>query len=164
MRIQILAMVAWSLAACSPQRAEGVDINSKWSVAQGKFNGSALFLRINRGVASLMADPRYKDRVGVAVPLVHPSAEGLPGEAELKELSEIETALGEELESDSSSLPVLVITTNGMREFVYYTADPATFEPAVQRVRRSIKHHQLESYMQPDPDWSVYREFSNEFR
>jgi len=131
-----------------------------WVVAQGDYNGRPLFARINTGARGMAGDPGYGHRVGVAVPLLDPNADGLPGPEESAQLDEVEQKLVPALTSGGTAVFVLAITTSGMREFVFYTSKPAAVEPCLQRVSALVETHELEHVVEEDPAWVVFEQFA----
>jgi hypothetical protein len=131
---------------------------SKWSILNGQYQGHPLFVRRNDSAKSLLANSEYRWRVGIAVSLTNPNQHGLPIEPEMTLLSNIEAALQSNLESDQSAILVLVITTKGMREFVFFTRVPDV-EPAIAAVRVKFPNQTLHSYVKEDKDWNVYKQF-----
>jgi hypothetical protein len=105
----------------SPDR---LPVAGPWLVAKGKHNGQDMFVRRNTGYLQLKSVAGYEHQVGIAVPLKKPEETGLPGAAELAQLSEIEDIICSSLEEQAESLLVAVITTGGMQKYVLYTRDP----------------------------------------
>lgn len=58
------------------------------------------------------------------------------------------------------SLLVAVITTSGMREFVFYTREPEHVKQRFAGLRRSITSHEIQLMIQPDKKWKVYAQFT----
>lgn len=133
---------------------------AEWLVSQGQMNGKPIFVRRNQSAASLVGHPSYRFRVGVAVSLLKPRADGLPANAEMEVLNLIEDKLCSALESSEHSLHVLAITTQSMREFVFYTRSPDAAAQAIESVRASVQTHELQSYVEEDPQWEVYAQFA----
>ena len=48
-----------------------------------------------------------------------------------------------------------------MREFVFYTTNADAVRAAFAPLQSSIQSHELQLMIQPDPEWSVYRQFSD---
>jgi len=142
------------------KRAPVYPTESHWSVGRGMHDGMPIFVRRNTSAASLAGHPDYRFRVGVAIPLKSPKADGLPGNDEMNELNAIEDALCARLEVNRESLHVLSITTQGMREFIFYTRSPAEVEPALEALRSEVAGHELQSYVAEDPKWGVYAHFA----
>jgi hypothetical protein len=131
-----------------------------WSVAHGELEGRPFFVRRNATAALLAGHPEYRFRVGVAVPLRGPNSDGLPTNEEMEELNVIEDSLCRCLEREQEALQVLAITTAGMREFVFYARSPALVGPCLTSLRSRITTHELQSYVEEDPKWSLYARFA----
>jgi len=97
--------------------------------------------------------------VGVAVPLHAPEPNGLPGTDESIALGEIEDNLLSALCASRQTIPALVITTGGFREFVFYTSVPHEAAKALENLRDTTSSHKLQFYVESDPKWQVYRDF-----
>ena len=137
-----------------------IDPEGRWSVSQGTYEGKPLFARINMSLKSLVGHPEYSSQVGVAVPLHTPNEHGFPTQKESEELNSIEDSLCSELLVDNESLFAVVITTNGMREFVFYTSDPTSAQAKVAKVSQLVTGHEVQLMVQPDPEWNVYKRFA----
>ena len=133
---------------------------SKWTVLEGAHGGRPLFARRNDSASNLAGHPEYRFRIGVAVPLKCPNEHGLPGKDEMSELSAIEDTLVPRLESDQRSLQVLAITTGGVREFVFYTRDPAFSQRVLDALRSEVTSHEVQAYIEEDPKWDAYAQFA----
>ena len=132
-----------------------------WSVSQGEFDDRPIIIRINTGAASIADDSGFGHRVGVAMPLRKPDQRGFPQAKECAELDAIEDELVLALAAEGTAVFVLVITTAGMREFVFYTSEPASVGPALSRIEESVETHEIQHVLEEDPDWAVYNTFAN---
>jgi len=132
---------------------------SHWTVLGGEFNGLPLVVRRNDSARELRGHVAYRHRVGIAIPLLHPDASGLPTPEESAVLDEIEDALVTALEAQQDALEVLVVTTNSMREFVFYTRVPASIESRLRSIRASFTGHDLQFYVADDREWEGFAEF-----
>ncbi len=135
-------------------------VESIWSILQGQENGRPMIFRRNVSAKTLSVNSEYVHRVGVAIPRLKPNEMGLPLKEEMEELSRIETALCEQLEKDQMAIMVLVITTGGMREFVFYTRIPEMVDPILDDIRKKFSTHVIQSYIEEDKTWLVYRKIS----
>ena len=131
-----------------------------WSIATHRPGSPALILRINVGAAALRGHPDFATQVGIAVPFRDPDPNGFPGPAEDAEVRALEEALRAALMPEQRTVLVAVLTTEGMREFVWYTRDPKRVRKAVTAVANELRTHQVQLIMQEDPDWEVYAAFS----
>lgn len=131
-------------------------VDGPWTVATGTNNGQEMFVRRNTGYSQFKRVPGYDHQVGIAVPLRNPEPNGLPGTAELAQLSEIEDTICSSLEDQAESLMVAVITTSGMQEYVFYTRDPQSVQQRFKDLRERITSHELQLLIQMDNPWRVY--------
>jgi Family of unknown function (DUF695) len=133
---------------------------SSWSVLQGEHDGRPMFVRRNDSARQLLRHPEYRHRVGVAIAFREHRFDGLPTENETPVLLRIEDALAQELEADQVSLQVLSITTNDMRELVFYTRAPSIVPAVVEKVQARFRSHRIQHYVKDDPRWTVYKHFA----
>src|SRR5215471_3398461 len=94
-------------------------VEESWSILRGENNGQPMFVRLNTGARAVAGSAAYGIRVGVAIPLRNPRPDGLPDKVESEQLRSIEDALI--VASNEHAILVAIITTSGMREFVFYT-------------------------------------------
>ncbi len=66
------------------------DYPNVWSIGQGMRENKPIFVRIRNGLNEAIGHPEYPFQIGVAVPLLHPTKDGLSTDAEAKELERIE--------------------------------------------------------------------------
>jgi Family of unknown function (DUF695) len=131
-------------------------VDGPWSIAEGERSGGAMIIRTNTGYRDYGNVPGYEHQVGIAVPLKSPEAKGLPEAAEDAVLSDMEDTICSSLEEQAESLFVAVITTGGMREFVFYTREPHRVEQRVGELRQRITSHEIQLMIQSDKTWRVY--------
>jgi hypothetical protein len=143
------------------QTLDQLPINGPWTIAEGENNGRVLILRWNEGYRSLRPVPGYEHQVGIAVPLTAPEQTGLPSVAEDAELGQIEDLVCDRLQDHAQSLLVAVITTDGMREFVFYTRDPEHVKGCLEQLRKDIPSHEVQMIVQVDKEWRVYGQLSS---
>jgi len=134
--------------------------DSKWSVLNGEQNGKPMFIRRNESAKLLATHPEYSSRVGIAIPLLEPNEHGLPTNDEMASLNTIEDKLVGSLESNQDSLQVLSITTNGMREFVFYTRNPKAVQLAISKISSEVSEYELQYYIEEDKKWKLYKQFT----
>ncbi len=133
-------------------------ISDRWSVVQFDSNGSPGFARVRQDLTKEIRD-YFEYRIGVAIPLNAPDEHGFPQGDEFDQLSNIEDKLASQIEHAGNGVQVIAITSNGMREFVFYVRNRRVANKAVNQVKGSIAGHELQSYVKHDPDWVVYQQF-----
>lgn len=128
----------------------------EWIVTQGQNDGKPMLVRLKISLKDAIGHPDYKYQVGVAVPLISPTTDGLVKDNEAEVLTKIEDSLCDTLVNCVLSA---VITTNGMREFVFYAPEwkPEELDAQVKAVEAKQKTHQLQFMMQQDPGWSTFK-------
>ena len=134
-------------------------VQQSWSMFQGEYDGKPLLARANVALKPFVGHPNYLHQVGVAVPFHTPDENGFPTSEEAAELMDIEDKICAELEVGNESLFAAVITTGGMREFVFYTSNPKKVELKLKALRDTIASHDVQRMIKDDKDWSVYRQF-----
>ena len=142
------------------KRVFAYPVNSKWVVMEGKHGENAMFVRRNISATELAGSPEFRHRVGVAVPLNAPNELGLPDDSEAVQLNAIEDSLNLVLCSGQNALQVLVITTSGMREFIYYTREPKACPLAFDAVQAEARSHKLQAYVAEDPKGRLFAQFN----
>ncbi len=107
-----------------------------WAIAQGAIDGKPIFVRFRQGLKDAVGIPKYPFQIGIAVPLQHPTEQGLTTHAEGEQLQKIEDDLQTALCTSDSAVFALAITHNGMREFVFYANEwtPEVFEKKVKAI------------------------------
>lgn len=139
---------------------EALDLTEAWSMARGRHGSDPMIVRVNRGVSAAIRHPAYTHQVGVAVPLNAPDEHGFPSPDESAQLDAIENLLVSRLTPDRQCLFVAVISTGGMREFVFYSSAAAATHERLQELASEVTDHEVQHRVQPDPKWRVYRRLS----
>ena len=134
-------------------------VKDTWDLAQTVSNGRPMFLRVNTGLRAVMGKPPSAHRVGVTFVLRAPNEHGLPDTAESETLNQFEDALLPALGVPGPAYLAVVITTNGFREFVFYTSTPESVAAKLDALRAQFAANEIQSYVERDADWDVYRSF-----
>jgi len=137
----------------SPDR---LPVDGPWSIGEGQNNGQIMIVRSNTGYREFGNVPGYDHQVGIAVPLKKAETTGLPSPAEDALLGEVEDVICNSLEEHAESLLVAVISTGGMREFVFYTREPQRVQQRFEQLRTRITSHEIQLVIQPDRTWRIY--------
>ena len=139
---------------------DDLPLDGPWSVGEAEKNGKVIMVRSNSGYRTFGSVQGYDHQLGIAVPLRLPRPSGLPWPHEDAELGVIEDQVCRSMEEDAESLFLAVITTNAMREFVFYTCAPKRAEQRFQKLRAQISTHNLQLAIRPDKEWQVYQQFA----
>ncbi len=130
-----------------------------WSASEGEYEGKPMFIRVRSSLKEAVGHPEYPFQIGIAIPLVEPTPQGLPVDDEAEILWSIEDKLVEVL--GDSAILALLVTTDGMREIVFYAKEwqPEEFERKVGDVNKLFPSHELQFMMQYDPEWQTFKSF-----
>jgi len=101
--------------------SDQLPIDGPWAIKDGESDGNIMIVRSNSGYRHLGSVPGYEYQVDIAVPLHVPGTTGPPSWEENAELLAIEDVPCPALQEEAQSLLVAIITTSGMKEFVFYT-------------------------------------------
>ncbi len=132
---------------------------SKWNVSTGSHDGRAMIVRRNQSATDLIGHVDYAHRVGFAMPLLTPNEDGLPTGEESSVLNEIEDALADSIETGQDGLLTVIVTTSGMREFVFYTRKPGDIESVATAIRQAFPSYDIQFYIASDKNWDGYKQF-----
>jgi Family of unknown function (DUF695) len=133
------------------------DAPDEWDILEGTHNGGPMIVRLRSGLRASAGHKDFGIQIGVAVPLKDPSSNGLPTTGEDHQLGTIEARLSRDLESSGRAVLAAVITTSGMREFVFYSGSKDWIQDWANGLQATTDTHQIQVLSQSDPKWSVYR-------
>ncbi|WIF67514.1 DUF695 domain-containing protein [Metapseudomonas otitidis] len=130
-------------------------------------NWDFYFARVDDRPASLFVDlgaveqapiERLPAMAYVRVEMNAPRGDGLSSNEEYDALIALEDAVLPKLEGADHAY-VGRCTTNGCRDFFFYTAHPQGWEARVAEAFRGFPDYRFEAGSNPDPGWSTYLEY-----
>lgn len=130
-----------------------------WVVAKAQSAEAPVILRINSGARKYIAHPELPMRLGVTVGFNAPTEHGFCTPEEGEQLSQIEDRLTADLLKDGIGFPVLVVTTGGRREYIFYVCDEQGACAIVDKARAGTTTHTLKYGLERDADWSYFKQF-----
>jgi Family of unknown function (DUF695) len=131
-----------------------------WAMLEGENDGTPMLVRRNDTVKGYVGHQELPFRMGLAVPFLRPDENGFPATDVVGDLDAIEDALVDYLEQHQVGALVLVITTDGMREFVSYMRSMATADSAVEAAAAGGEDHEVQYYVEEDPAWDLFSQFT----
>lgn len=135
-------------------------ITDSWSIGYGDHEGKPIFTRCNMGLLPAVGNAAFGKQLGIAVPLNHPTADGLPEAEESVYLDDVEGDIGRRFTVNNESLFACIVTTGNMREFVLYTSDEAAAGVKAEELAKDTKHHEIQYVLSDDPGWRVFRQLA----
>ena len=148
----------WPFRKKYPPRNE-IKLAEELTFFHGEQNGKPLVARFNARAKALIGHPEFTHQASIAVVLNTPAENGLTTDDENNQLRGIEAQLRDLLQQDNESLQVGAITTNGVKEYVFYTANPDGAKAKFEQFRARVSDHQLRFTIQPDAEWTVFKQY-----
>jgi hypothetical protein len=137
---------------------ETLDLD-EWAVGEADFEGNRLIVRLCTAALPLIGHPEYPHCIRIGVPLADPDEDGLTTEEEGEQLYELEDLLDEALTAAHDAIAVLILTVDGMREYVYYAKDADAAVSRVQGLHDRFPSHDFEAVPEHDPEWDFLQNF-----
>ena len=127
-----------------------------WSTGQTEYEGRPMVLRLNTGLAGWSDKRGFSTRAAIAVQFRSPDGRGFPSPKETEALDRFEDEFVERFREAGAAL-VAVITTNGMREFVFYASEEQALRTRFREWAATPKSHRVQLNVRPDPSWTAYQ-------
>ena len=137
------------------------DYPETWSVSKGEYDGDIVSIRF-RSLEEAAGHPDYPYQIGVAVGFQKETENGLPGKDDSDELWNIEEGIIKLLETKHKCIFALVLTTDNMREFVFYSPEwnPEKLDLEVTNLDKKFPPYKFNFMMQEDKNWSTFKKFT----
>lgn len=131
-----------------------------WGVSKGEYDGNVVSIRY-RNLKDAAGHPEYPYQIGVAVGFQKETDNGFPEQKDSDELLKIEDGIIELLEGKNKCIFALSITTNNMREFVFYSREwnPENLDPEVTALNEKFPPYKFNFMMQEDKSWNTFKKF-----
>jgi hypothetical protein len=134
---------------------------SKWEMFKRETSdGHLAYIRGNTALRDLRERQRFPYRAGFAVMFRKPNRYGLPTTDEARELTTLENEIDRAMSGKKLGFLSLVITTGGMREYVFYSDRPEAVRSLMAKMGGRIQGREVRSYVTADPGWDVYFRFT----
>lgn len=133
----------------------------EWGLAKSEVDGKPLIVRWDAAAKRRCPDRARPIKVTIGIACVDPRADGLPSSEDLDVFDAIEEAIFSELPRLAGTHPVLVLTANGMREWIAYARSHdwlETWAPTVQE--RFMKGRPGKVDAVEEPGWETFTEWT----
>ena len=131
----------------------------EWLVARGERDGFPMIIRMASAYRGTGPLPGYDHHIIVAANLRSPNPAGFPSTKEGDDLQRFEQSLCAAVEVDNETLCVLVITNQGIRDFIFYTRNPDGAKAKLDAALPGLMGFKFEVTIEPDNDWDIYQAF-----
>ena len=112
-----------------------------------------MLLRFRPDLRPFMGDPRYPRRLTIQWHYPADDTSGMPSDAQIAEMREVEDLLQEHLDYDRTAILAFVHTRSGTRTWHYYITDKKLVADRVNQALRNHPDLPLELQVINDPDW-----------
>ena len=134
---------------------ENIIKNDQWAVAEGTHKKLSLIIRFRNKLTTQLNLSQHPQLIQIYWGFgEHPS--GMPSDKDSKEMEIFENRLVEALESDLTGILTSVITTNGYREWVYYTTSIEEFGDKLHNMPQEKEPYPIEIEADNDPNWDYF--------
>lgn len=135
------------------------EIPDSWTVKDGTYEDKPIIVKKNSGLDMIQGREFYKVRTGIAFKLKSAENSGMPDQDENFAFYDLEDVIFEIFQRDNNAIVSLIITTNGIREFVIYSRSNEWSEECYQLLKRKGFDYNFTTYNEQDPEWSVFEEY-----
>jgi hypothetical protein len=134
---------------------------AKWEMFKRETSdGHLAYVRGNVALRDLKDRERFPYRAGFAVAFREPNRYGLPTEDEARDLTSVENEIDRAMSGKKLGFLALVITTGGMREYVFYSNRPDAVRRQIRKMGGRVHGREIRTYVTADPGWDVYFRFT----
>ena len=135
---------------------EDINIDEhKWSIIQAKIESEQYLVRINTTASEWYAHPKLSLKIGFAVPC--------DPQNDAEHLNLIEDSIGKIILDKFICIPVLVITGEKFREFVYYASSGVNDNEFIGSIHHNVKdkfkNFDIQCVAEIDKKWLAYNAF-----
>jgi hypothetical protein len=134
-----------------------------WVLGRGERDGFPMIVRMANAYIGLAPLPGYDHHVIVSVHLRNPQPSGFPSPEEGDDLEALEMNLCRVIEADNDSFCVLVVTNNGLRDFIFYTRNVDSVKRQIEDAAVVFGGFEVEFWIEPDATWEIYQQFCRWF-
>jgi len=134
-----------------------------WVEISGTYSNLPMEIRLNKGLAPIVANPHLSYQIGISVPLHDPLDNGLPDSSEREQLKILEKQVVSAFAEKNETYFAIVVITNSTAEFIFYTNSEKIIREKFKKTQQQITGYQLKLNTLKDPHWGVYKQFSKSF-
>lgn len=131
----------------------------EWFMIEGVADEKPFLIRGREDMNFFREAGEHAIRIDIVFQYNSPDDSGMPDDAQLDSMKEVEDALVEELESDNQGILAFVYTGNKHRVWYWYCKDVGE---TGQRINKALSAFPgrlpLQLHSRPDPDWTAYND------
>lgn len=137
----------------------GIYNEDKWTVARGEVDGHAFIIRARSSLPSQADREFFRHLIVISWGYDAEANNGFPPEAVSEHMENFETALFESFnENSAEGCGVAVVTTDGTRQWRFYTPNTEAFMEAFNQALVGQPAYPIELEAFDDPEWGALDE------
>lgn len=129
--------------------------NNPWAVAEGTHNNLPLMIRFRSNLTSELDISNHPQLIQIYWNYSKHDS-GMPSSVDSQHMEIFENRLVDALENDLTGILVAVITTGGVREWVYYTKSLDAFAERLHNMPQESAPYPIEIDTDNDPEWEYF--------
>ena len=134
-------------------------MTDNWDFYLCQIDGRQASIFVDLGIAEAAPVERFTSVAVVRVALRMPGPDGLSTSDEYDTLVLIEDMACPALEGSGLAIYVGRVTTNGFRDFLFYTRDPEGFGARAADATQTFPAYRFETHLREDSRWEGYFDF-----
>ncbi|MCT4598149.1 MAG: DUF695 domain-containing protein [Vallitalea sp.] len=135
------------------------DTGNFWSVSTAKLEGKPMVVRKNNWCNSIMNKAEYNYCNGIAFKYIDFDENGFPTGNESEYINKLEDDLFKICEINNVSKVAVIITFNGVREYVIYSKTEDLVQSIVPELKSRYSRYEITSYTEKDVNWFAFSEY-----
>lgn len=133
---------------------------NQWSVGHGTLRGRTVHFSVNRALEPIRTAGSHPFEARFAFDVLSPAESGLPAADELAALQKIEDELVPALEATSDTYLGAVVTSDGIRDLIFYTRSPDTLVRHFEEKMKPTATRPVELFIERN-DWRAFQLFAS---
>lgn len=140
----------------------GIYNNDNWTLARGEVDGHPFIIRARSSLPSQADREYFSHLIVISWGYERDANDGFPPPAVSEHMENFETALFESFnENSAEGCGVAVVTTDGTRQWRFYTPDTEAFMEAFNQALAGQPAYPIELEAFTDPEWGALAELIN---
>lgn len=133
-------------------------MSEDWDFYLAKVDHKPASIMVDLGIRKALPKPDYPYMAYLRLRMLNPRDDGLSSQEDFDDLCTFMDSL-EPITETPDNIYVGRNTSDGNRDFFYYTKSPITLEKSISKFMKSFPEYKFETGHQEDVEWSTYHNF-----
>lgn len=129
-----------------------------WAVAEGTHEDKPVFVRFRHNFRQVLDFDGYHLLLQITWPYAEADSSGMPGVEDSEAMEQFEQRILAAYEHDFHAVLTAVITTDGVRQWTFYTSDLDECGDRLSEMPQEVEPYPIELVADEDPEWTFLRE------